>query len=128
MSDSFGFFDENISEGVSITPQKVIKFPSAGNLAGLGPKVAKSVNPGNLGIGSVALNPLNSAVILKGSSNVYINGRQAGRIGDPVNRLDRVVRGSGSVFINNIPATRRKDKTMLRRNVVTDANNVYIGD
>lgn len=36
--------------------------------------------------------------LASGSSTVYANGRQLGRIGDPVNCGSRVATGSGNVF------------------------------
>ena len=124
---AFGFFSEVFPGNVTVTPDAVITLPSSGKLAGLGPKSGSSCNPGSLGIDSIAVNPLVSAVVLRGSSNVLINGRQSGRIGDPVNRADMVVAGSSTVFINNIPATRRMNLTLKLRTIVTDANQVYIG-
>ena len=39
-----------------------------------------------------------SSVLASGSSSVYINGKQAGRIGDPVACGSSVATGSGNVF------------------------------
>lgn len=57
-------------------------------------------------------------VIAQGSSNVYINGRPAARVGDPSTRhlkpggircfphVAKISQGSGTVYINNQPAAR----------------------
>lgn len=125
--DGFGFFNATFPGGVTVTPDQVIMISGSGSLAGLGPKAGQSCNPGALGFGAIAVNPVVDAVVIRGSSDVLINGRQAGRIGDPVNRLDVVVAGSSSVYINGKPATRRSDLTAKKRKIVTDANQVFIG-
>ena len=45
------------------------------------------------------VHPAHSGNIAGGSSTVYINGRQAGRIGDPVSCGGSVAVGSSNVFI-----------------------------
>ena len=40
-----------------------------------------------------------SSVLASGSSSVYINGKQAGRVDDPVACGGKVATGSGNVFI-----------------------------
>lgn len=70
------------------------------------------------------------------SSNVFTNGRGAGRVGDQYSthscvvhpgHQDAIVAGSGTVFINSIPAARKGDSVSLAGSVRDGSANVFIG-
>lgn len=42
--------------------------------------------------------PCHTSVLAEGSCSVYVNGKSAGRIGDPVKCGSAVARGSGDVY------------------------------
>lgn len=74
--------------------------------------------------------------LITGSPNVYINGRQAGRVGDsyaPHGCIDHpshsgtISSGSSSVFINGRPAGRIGDSVSCGGNVAEGSGNVFIG-
>lgn len=52
---------------------------------------------------------------LQGSPNVFIGGKSACRLGDPLqcnsSSPDTVARGSASIFVNGLPAARQGDTT-----------------
>ena len=48
--------------------------------------------------------------VVQGSSNVFIDGKAAGRVGDKTN-CGVIVRGSSNVFINGKPMARAGDNT-----------------
>jgi len=74
--------------------------------------------------------------LTSGSSNVLINGKPAGRVGDTYSshgciahssHNDVIASGSGSVFINGLPAARIGDSVSIGGIVVEGSSNVIIG-
>jgi len=70
------------------------------------------------------------------SPDVFINGRGAGRVGDPYtphgciahpSHADRIAAGSSTVSINGIPAARVGDAVTLAGTVRDGSGNVFIG-
>lgn len=76
------------------------------------------------------------APLVDGSPNVFINGRNAGRLGDKYSphgcvahpsHADVISAGSTTVFINGIPAGRVGDAVSLSGTVRDGSENVFIG-
>ena len=77
-----------------------------------------------------------SVPLVEGSSNVFINGQRAGRVGDhyqshscevhPAHQ-DYISQGSSTVFINGIPAGRIGDPVVLGGSVLQGSPNVFVG-
>jgi uncharacterized Zn-binding protein involved in type VI secretion len=90
------------------------------------------VGPG----GSSSAGPL---TIASGSPNVFINGKQAARTGDPYGSVHVAFekpypthgvtcgQGSGKVFINGKPAFRKGDSTSCPSTQEGGSGNVFIG-
>lgn len=69
--------------------------------------------------------------VVKGSSNVFINGLPAARVGDMAvchGPTDSIATGSHTVFINRKPAARMGDRTGHGGVIVRGSSNVFIGD
>lgn len=119
-------FNRQINDALEINVNTVELSPSVGNMAGLGPKREQTESPPLAD--AVAMNPQGQALIIKGSSNVFVNGKELGHIGSPCVVLDEVVAGSGSVYVNGIPVTRYKNLTKKLRKLADVSLNVFIGD
>lgn len=74
--------------------------------------------------------------LVSGSPNVFINGKAAGRVGDPYSphgcedhstHTPHIASGSSSVFINGIPAGRIGDSVDCGGSVAQGSPNVFIG-
>lgn len=74
--------------------------------------------------------------LVESSSNVFINGLGAGRVGDHYSthgcvghpgHQDVIASGSGTVFINGKPAARMGDPVSLGGVVLDGSGNVFIG-
>lgn len=74
--------------------------------------------------------------LITASSNVFINGKEAGRVGDSYavhgcivhpSHSGVVASGSSSVFINGQPAARIGDPVSCGGTVAEGSPNVYIG-
>lgn len=74
--------------------------------------------------------------LIQGSSNVFINNKGAGRLGDKYgahscedhsSHNDYIKSGSSTVYINGKPAARIGDSVLLGGKVATGSNNVEIG-
>lgn len=88
---------------------------------------------GDLDTGHDACSP---TVLITASSNVFINGKGAGRVGDSYaahgciihpSHSGVVASGSRSVFINGQPAARIGDPVSCGGTVAEGSPNVYIG-
>lgn len=88
---------------------------------------------GDLNTGHDACPPVDLA---SGSSNVFVNGKAAGRVGDPYNphgcqvhapHSGVIASGSGSVFINGIPAGRIGDSVSCGGSVAEGSPDVFVG-
>ncbi|MFC5474538.1 PAAR domain-containing protein [Paraherbaspirillum soli] len=70
--------------------------------------------------------------IIKGSSNVFINGKPAAYVSSEVNcssdDKQTISKGSSTVFINGKPAVRVNDTTSCGATVTSGSPNVFIGD
>jgi uncharacterized Zn-binding protein involved in type VI secretion len=70
------------------------------------------------------------AAISGGSLNVFIEGRPAARVGDPIvgsHCSGAVLDGSKTVFINGLPVARLTDPIACTGVIVTGAINTLIG-
>jgi len=75
--------------------------------------------------------------IIEGSSNVFVNGLPAARLGDPLashgsnspspTHSRNIAVGSSSVFINGKPAARLGDAINCGGNIITGSSNVFTG-
>jgi uncharacterized Zn-binding protein involved in type VI secretion len=69
--------------------------------------------------------------IKSGSPNVFINGKPAARVGDPLGcedgSTDTITEGSSNVFINGKPAARLGDATDHGGKISEGSPNVFIG-
>lgn len=88
---------------------------------------------GDLCTGHDACSPVPLA---EGSSNVFINGQPAGRVGDHYSahgcpahpgHQDVIATGSSTVFINGKPAARVGDAVSIGGTVQGGSGNVFIG-
>lgn len=77
-----------------------------------------------------------SVKLVEGSPNVFINGKEAGRVGDKYAshsclahspHQDSISSGSTTVYINGIPAGRIGDSVEVGGSVRDGSPNVYIG-
>lgn len=79
-----------------------------------------------------------NGVIKSGSPNVFVNGKPAARVGDPVtetsvctNGTGHIVNGSRTVFVNGKPKARLTDTvdehTDVDGKVTSSSNNVFVG-
>lgn len=77
-----------------------------------------------------------STALCEGSTNVFINGQAAGRLGDKYNshgcwvhasHQDNIASGSATVFINGKPAARVGDTVSIGGSVRDGSPDVYIG-
>lgn len=77
-----------------------------------------------------------SVALASGSADVFINGKAAGRVGDPYNphgcdvhapHSGVIASGSGSVFINGIPAGRIGDSVSCGGSVAEGSPDVIVG-
>ena len=69
--------------------------------------------------------------ILEGSTDVFINGLPAARVGDAalcVGPADKISSGSATVFINGKPAARMGDSCAHGGKIIIGSSNVFIGD
>ena len=69
--------------------------------------------------------------ILEGSTDVFINGLPAARVGDAelcVGPTDKISSGSATVFINGKPAARMGDLCAHGGKIIIGSSNVFIGD
>jgi RHS repeat-associated protein len=72
-----------------------------------------------------------AGAILKGSTNVLVNGLPAARQSDPVQHnkvVEAITQGSGSVLFNSLPASRITDKVACGGMIAAGSGNVLIGD
>lgn len=63
--------------------------------------------------------------ISSGSPDVFVNGQQAARVGDPIGP-DTIVSGSPTVFINGKPFAAMGDKDNKSHTIVSGSNDVII--
>lgn len=77
-----------------------------------------------------------AAPLAEGSPDVFINSKNAGRVGDPYAthscedhgpHQDNIAEGSKSVFINGIPAGRIGDSVVIGGSVAQGSPNVFVG-
>jgi len=77
-----------------------------------------------------------STALVSASSNVYINGKGCGRVGDSYaphgcvihpTHTAHIASGSESVFINGIPVARIGDSVDCGGSVAAGSGNVYAG-
>ena len=66
--------------------------------------------------------------ITTGSSNVFINGIPAARLGDSTSCGATIISGSSTVFINGVPAVITGSATSHGGVIITGSSNVLIGD
>jgi uncharacterized Zn-binding protein involved in type VI secretion len=75
--------------------------------------------------------------LIESSSNVFINGRGVGRVGDKYAshgcvthsiHTDSISSGSSTVFINGVSAARVGDTVLMAGTIQNGSNNVFIGD
>ncbi len=75
--------------------------------------------------------------LIESSSNVFINGKCAGRVGDKYAshgcithsiHADSISSGSSTVFINGVSAARVGDSVLIAGSIQYGSNNVFIGD
>ena len=72
-----------------------------------------------------------AGAILKGSTNVLVNGLPAARQSDPVQHnkvVEVITQGSSSVLFNSLPASRITDKVACGGKIAAGSGNVLIGD
>ena len=89
---------------------------------------------GDTGSGHGSFPPTN---VIAGSPNVFVNGRPAARLGDPLAshgspspsppHSRAIAAGSGSVFINGKPAARIGDAINCGGNLISGSGNVFTG-
>lgn len=93
-----------------------------------------STRIGDLNTGHDACPPVE---LIEGSSNVFINGRRAGRVGDSYAshscdihppHSGVIASGSKSVYINGKAAARIGDNVSCGGSVMEGSSNVYVGD
>ena len=71
-------------------------------------------------------NPCPSGTVASGSSDVTVEGKQAGRAGDSAGCAGSITEGSPDVFINGKPAAVQGDKTGCGGSIVSGASGVFI--
>lgn len=95
--------------------------------------MSKATRLGDANTGHDACPPTS---LVEGSNNVFINSRNAGRVGDAYQshackdhpaHQDTIRKGSSTVFINGIPAARVGDPVSIAGSVAEGSNNVFIG-
>lgn len=72
-----------------------------------------------------------AGAILKGSTNVLVNGLPAARQSDPVQHnkvVEVITQGSSTVKFNGLPASRETDKVACGGMIAAGSGNVLIGD
>ena len=72
-----------------------------------------------------------AGAILKGSTNVLVNGLPAARQSDPVQHnkvVEVITQGSSTVLFNSLPASRITDKVACGGMIAAGSGNVLIGD
>jgi len=75
------------------------------------PGIVRTNSDSHIGHASPTPNPFHKTSYEEGSSNVYVNGEKAVRIGDKTYCGDPATGGSSSVYINNIAVHRIGDAT-----------------
>lgn len=111
--------------GVAVTAGEfVTNMVVGGSLMSLGEELGETFG------GSMMGPP--TGTIISGSPNVFINGRPAARVLDPVacaahGDPDAIAQGSTDVFINGLPAARIGDKIVCGGVIIGGSGNVTIG-
>lgn len=75
------------------------------------PGIVRSQVDSHIGHASPTPNPFHKAAYVGGSTNVFVNGRRAIRVGDKAGCGDPAVSGSANVYINGKPVHRKGDAT-----------------
>ena len=75
------------------------------------PGIVRIFVDSHVGHSSRTPNPFHRTPYVIGSSNVFVNGLPAVRIGDVTGCGDPAIGGSSNVFVNGVPVHRRGDAT-----------------
>lgn len=75
------------------------------------PGVVRKGTDSHIGHASPTPNPFHKTSYASGSSNVFVNGASAVRIGDSTGCGDPATGGSGNVIVNGIGVHRKGDST-----------------
>ena len=71
-------------------------------------------------------NPCPSGTVASGSSDVTVEGKQAGRAGDSAGCAGTITEGSPDVFINGKPAAVQGSKTGCGGTIASGATGVFV--
>ena len=71
-------------------------------------------------------NPCPSGTVASGSSDVTVEGKQAGRAGDSAGCAGSITEGSPDVFINGKPAAVQGSKTGCGGTIASGATGVFV--
>ena len=92
------------------------------------PAIVRKNADKHVGHASPTPNPFHQTAYTEGSSNVFVNGESAVRIGDKTGCTDPATGGSPNVFVNGESAVRIGDKTGCTDPATGGSPNVFINN
>ena len=97
------------------------------------PAIVRKNADKHVGHASPTPNPFHQTSYTEGSSNVFVNGESAVRIGDKTGCTDPATGGSPNVFVNDIAVHRKGDSTgghgsWVPNAAATGSDNVFAND
>lgn len=92
------------------------------------PGIVRQYQDKHVGHASATPNPFHQTLYAQGSSDVFVNGTGAVRIGDQTFCSDAAAVGSSTVFVNGIGVHRKGDRTSGHQSWVPNAALTSSGD